>query len=85
MAQKGFKMRCYCCNKALSDYESTRRSANTGGFLDMCNKCYGSVSDDILALERTDLRHEDEDEEAFHDMKYDTFLTMWNDNPLEDH
>ena len=57
-------MRCYCCNKALSDYESTRRSVSTGSFLDMCNKCYGSVSDDILALERTDLRHEDEDEEG---------------------
>lgn len=49
----------------------------------MCNKCYGSVSSEILALERTDLRHEYEDDE-FHDMKKDDYFTMWNDKPLED-
>ena len=56
-------MRCYCCNKALSDYEATRKSVTTGNFLDMCNKCYGSISGDVLAMERTDLRHEEDDEE----------------------
>jgi hypothetical protein len=76
-------MRCYCCNKALSDYEATRKSVQTGQFLDMCNKCYGSVSSEILSLDRTDLRHEEEDEE-FHDMKKDDYFTMWNDKPLED-
>lgn len=76
-------MRCYCCNKALSDYEATRRSVTTGNFLDMCNKCYSSVSGEILAMERVDLRHEDEDEE-FHDMKNDDYFTSWNDRPLED-
>lgn len=35
-------MRCYCCNRVLSDYESTRKSATTGGYLDMCNKCVKS-------------------------------------------
>jgi len=80
-------MRCYCCNKALSDYESTRKSVNTGQYLDMCNKCYGSISDDVLAIERTDLRHEDEDDdgETVHDMKYDNDFTMCNDKPFEDH
>ena len=77
-------MRCYCCNKALSDYEATRKSVTTGNFLDMCNKCYGSVSGDILAMERTDLRHEDVDDEEFHDMKNDDYFTSWNDRPLED-
>lgn len=77
-------MRCYCCNKALSDYEATRKSVTTGNFLDMCNKCYGSVSGDILAMERTDLRHEDLDDEEFHDVKNDDYFTMWNDRPLED-
>ena len=76
-------MRCYCCNKALSDYEATRKSVTTGNFLDMCNKCYGSISGDVLALERTDLRHEEEDEE-FHDVEKDDYFTMWNDKPLED-
>lgn len=35
-------MRCYCCNRVLSDYESTRKSATTGSYLDMCNKCVKS-------------------------------------------
>ena len=76
-------MRCYCCNKALSDYEATRKSVSTGNFLDMCNKCYGSISGEVLALERTDLRHDDEDEE-FHDVEKDDYFTIWNDRPLED-
>lgn len=76
-------MRCYCCNKALSDYEATRKSVTTGNFLDMCNKCYGSISGDVLALERTDLRHDDEDDE-FHDVEKDDYFTMWEDKPLDD-
>ena len=35
-------MRCFACNRALSDYESTRKSSTTGEFLDMCNKCVKS-------------------------------------------
>lgn len=77
-------MRCYCCNKALSDYEATRKSVTTGNFLDMCNKCYGTISSDVLAMERPDLRHEDQDEDEFHDMKNDDYFTSWNDRPLED-
>jgi hypothetical protein len=66
----------------LSDYEATRKSVQTGQFLDMCNKCYGSISSEVLAIERTDLRHEDDDE--FHDVKKDDYFTMWDDRPLED-
>ncbi|CAB4147281.1 hypothetical protein UFOVP507_20 [uncultured Caudovirales phage] len=55
-------MRCYCCNKVLSDYESTRKSINTGNYLDMCNRCYGTISNEILAIERSDLRHDDTDD-----------------------
>ena len=76
-------MRCYCCNKALSDYEATRKSVTTGQFLDMCNKCYGSISGDILAIERTDLRHEDEEDE-FHDVEKDDYFTSWEERPYED-
>lgn len=51
-------MRCYCCNSLLSDFESTRRSATTGDFLDMCNDCYYTIKDDVDVYERSDLRHE---------------------------
>ena len=57
-------MRCYCCDVVLSDFEATRRSALTGGFLDVCNGCFKHIADDVCAIERADLRHEsDEDYE----------------------
>jgi hypothetical protein len=32
-------MRCAVCNVMLSDFESTRKHADTGEYLDMCCKC----------------------------------------------
>jgi hypothetical protein len=49
----------------------------------MCNKCYGSISGDVLAVERTDLKHDDEDEE-FHNVEKHDYFTMWEDKPLTD-
>ena len=56
-------MRCICCNKNLNDFESTRKSVSTGEYLDMCNKCYSTVSDDLLSEVRYDLYDGNEDEE----------------------
>lgn len=55
-------MHCICCDRLLSDYEATRRDVNTNQFLDMCNKCYGTISNEVLTLDRQDLKHDDEDE-----------------------
>lgn len=51
-------MRCVACNKALSEFESTRKSSVTGEYLDLCNSCYGEIARDIHADERDDLRDE---------------------------
>ncbi len=32
-------MRCRACNELLNDRESTRKSSNTGEFLDLCDIC----------------------------------------------
>lgn len=56
-----FKMRCCCCNVVLNDFESTRKSAATGDYLDMCNKCYGFVEKDIPTVGRTDLNPLEQD------------------------
>jgi hypothetical protein len=32
-------MRCSCCNRNLSNYESTLRHPITNDFLDICKKC----------------------------------------------
>lgn len=46
-------MRCTCCNRLLSDYESTLRHAVTREFLDTCNKCLEDL--DIPSTGRPDL------------------------------
>lgn len=52
-------MRCKACNKALSDFESTRKSTETGEYIDLCNWCYGTISKDAPMHEREDLRDEE--------------------------
>ena len=56
-------MRCRCCDKKLSEFEATRKSINTGEYLDMCNKCYNTISNQVLSYERYDL-YDDEDEQG---------------------
>ena len=48
-------MRCKACDKLLSDYESTRKSAQTNEFLDLCNQCYAHVKEEIMTLENQEL------------------------------
>jgi hypothetical protein len=55
-------MRCRCCDKKLSEFEATRKSIHTSEYLDMCNKCYNTISNQVLSYERYDLYDEQEDE-----------------------
>ena len=48
-------MRCKACNKALTDFESTRKSSVTEEFLDLCNTCYKHIKEDTQVIERPDL------------------------------
>ena len=56
-------MRCLACNKALNDFESTRKSSTTGEYIDLCNHCFHNVEQDIESVVREDLR----DEESYED------------------
>jgi len=56
-------MRCIACNKALSDFESTRKDITTGEFVDMCNECFRYVQDSVVTNEREDLRHNEDIDE----------------------
>lgn len=40
-------MRCYCCNKILSSQEATRRFQESQSFVDMCNECLNTISDEV--------------------------------------
>jgi hypothetical protein len=36
-------MRCQCCNRNLSNYESTLRHPETNEYLDICMKCLADI------------------------------------------
>ena len=62
--------RCYCCNKILNPFEMTRKAVSTGDYIGMCNKCYSTISDDLLSEVRYDLYDGNEDEE-YEEGEYD--------------
>ena len=49
-------MRCLACNKELTEFEATRKSAQTGEFIDLCNDCYRSIKDEIRSVENNELK-----------------------------
>jgi len=67
-------MRCQACNKALNDFESTRKSVTTGEYVDLCNHCFHDVENDIETVVREDLRDEcDDDVIELDDLEGDLF------------
>lgn len=46
-------MRCVSCDKALSDFEATRKGALSGAYLDLCNGCIKGLN--IATVDRPDL------------------------------
>jgi hypothetical protein len=59
-------MRCCCCNRNLSDYESTLKHPVTGTYLDMCKRCIPETG--IKPVEPSKVR---EDEDVFYDPEDD--------------
>lgn len=53
-------MRCLSCNAALTDFEATRKTLKTEEYLDLCNNCYGTIRDDVITLDRSDLEEEED-------------------------
>ncbi len=79
-------MRCYCCNKVLSDFEATRKSTTTDEYLDMCNKCYSTIKKDMPSMERADLAHEDDFDEDWDEDSDDYYNDIPHyDNDEEDY
>lgn len=44
-------MRCSCCNVILTPVESTRKFKTSGTYVDMCNKCLETISDEIETVD----------------------------------
>lgn len=81
--------RCVCCNKNLSDFEATRRSASTGEFLDMCNNCLQDSG--IATKDRRDLLTEEsgtncyiDDEEGVDKIEKDSIINYRDTKGIDD-
>jgi len=48
-------MRCDCCQRQLSDYESTLRHAITLEFMDTCRKCLQGLNIPTIGREDLDM------------------------------
>ena len=44
-------MRCTACNVILTTSESVRRFKDSGEFVDLCNKCLSTISEDVTTVE----------------------------------
>jgi hypothetical protein len=60
-------MRCLSCDCILTDYEATRKSAHTDQYIDLCNRCFSYVDDDLDVVDRPDLEHEDAESDVDND------------------
>jgi hypothetical protein len=40
-------MKCSCCDVILTTAESVRKFKGSGQYVDMCNKCLATISDDV--------------------------------------
>ncbi len=60
-------MRCQCCNRNLSNYESVLRHPETNDFLDICKRCLQDIP--ITPIEPVnqvdDVGFDDDEEEMF--------------------
>jgi len=55
-------MKCKACDEILTNRESVRRVASTGEFLDLCNRCYETIQDDVPTTNRFEIEDEGEPE-----------------------
>lgn len=45
-------MRCLSCDRRLNARESTRKYSSSGTFVDLCDRCFSYVADDIPDTEQ---------------------------------
>ena len=52
-------MKCSCCDVILTTAESVRKFKNSGNYVDMCNKCLATISDDVATVDGVASEEED--------------------------
>jgi hypothetical protein len=54
-------MKCKSCDEILTDFEATRKALETGDYLELCNDCFESSDNNLITLDRPDLKHVTDD------------------------
>lgn len=44
-------MKCLSCDTILTDIEATRKFEKSGTFVDLCNYCFSTISDEVEVIE----------------------------------
>lgn len=66
-------MRCLSCDRRLNDRESVRKYSSNNSFVDLCDRCFSTVSDDIPDIEEGDFPTEFDDDEGEPDYQQQQF------------
>jgi hypothetical protein len=79
-------MRCLACNKNLNDYESTRKHAITGAYLDLCNGCFAEVSSmaDVPVNTREDLANCGDIEESIDNDQDSLYNVLYSEDNIKE-
>jgi hypothetical protein len=76
-------MHCSCCDRLLTEFESTRRNANTFQFIDLCKVCFEDVKPYVPTIDRKDLISEaDLDVDDEDNDNLDTRVSLEDDDVL---
>jgi hypothetical protein len=73
-------MHCTACDRLLTEFESTRRNANTFQFIDLCKVCFEDVKAFVPTIDRKDLISEADLDEIEDDL--DTQVSLEDDDVL---
>ena len=74
-------MHCTACDRLLTEFESTRRNANTFQFIDLCKVCFEDVKAFVPTIDRKDLITEQDLDEPDND-DLDTQVSLEDDDVL---
>jgi hypothetical protein len=75
-------MHCSCCDRLLTEFESTRRNANTFQFIDLCKVCFEDVKPFVPTIDRIDLMSEQDLDEELDCNDLDTQVSLEDDDAL---
>ncbi len=50
--------RCRACDTRMNEFEMTRKYADSGEFVDLCNHCFSTIRDQVDVLERAEFENE---------------------------